>query len=242
MLKYILVGLLVFVVCLIAFAPASLVDRALREIPDADLINPRGTLWQGEGGLVIAGANRGTVTWDLRAWSALLANPTVDWVISDTNLNLTGVVATGIKTHDLNASGSAQASVLNEWLEQYQIFLGGHFTIQPTELIVNHDRTVQHLEGQIDWTGGAVRYTLSGLLHETQLPPLTAYLDQNAQNMPIATVYAQGESTPLLLASMTPDGYAKIAMTKLFTRLLKNPWPGDAPDSAIVLEVEEKIF
>ena len=95
----------------------------------------------------------------------------------------------------------------------------------------NEEQPFRHLNGQIDWSGGLVRYTLAGVLYEVQLPPLTAYLDQNTENDPIATVYTQGGSTPLIMATLGKDGFAKVGMTKLFTKLLNNPWPGLPPRS-----------
>ncbi|MEM7097056.1 MAG: type II secretion system protein N [Pseudomonadota bacterium] len=241
MLKYTLLLLIVFLICLAAFAPASLLDRALQNAQGVDLVNPRGTVWSGQAGIVVAGAQRGVASWSVRPLSVLTFNPTADWRIEDVSLNLEGWASTVGEHHSLDVQGLIGAEVINEWLRKYYIYLEGEFSVQPTQLSVSGTQ-VTKLEGQIDWTGGVVRYRLSGVLHETNLPPLTAYLDQDTQANPIATVYAQGNSTPLLFATLSEDGFAKVSMTKLFTKLLNNPWPGSDPDSTIVLEVEEKII
>ena len=59
---------------------------------------------------------------------------------------------------------------------------------------------------------------------------------------PVAVAYATGESTPLLQAALTGNGFARIGVTKYLTRLLGQPWPGGDPDHAVVLEVEEQVF
>ena len=241
-LKYGLVLLGVMLVCLVAFAPASLLDRAVRGVPDVDLISPQGTVWSGQAGLVVAGAQRGIVQWTLQPWTLALAHPTFDWQLSDPDVSLAGNAGSSLSEQTLQVQGDVSAAVLNQWLTRYLITIQGDFTIQPTSLRLQGQRQVNALDGQIDWEGGLVRYTLSGILHEARLPPLTAYLDQNTQSQPVATVYTRGGSTPLLMATVNADGFAKISMTKLFTKLLKNPWPGSDPDSAVVLEVEEKIF
>ena len=240
--KYLLILVGIVCLCLVAFAPASLLDTAARQIPGVDLVSPQGTVWEGQAGLVVDGASRGTLNWSMQPLSVALAHPTFDWRFIDPQTNLHGTAGSGLSTQSLTVQGDIAAPVLNEWLQRYLITIQGDIEIQPTELVLEDRTRVTALEGQIDWQGGTVRYSLSGLLHEAQLPPLTAYLDQNTQSQAIATVYTQGGSAPLLMATLTPDGFAKIAMTKRFTKLLNNPWPGNDPDNTVILEVEEKIF
>ena len=59
---------------------------------------------------------------------------------------------------------------------------------------------------------------------------------------PTADIYAQGEPIRLMQAQITPDGFIKIGISKMFTKVLNRPWPGSDPDHAIVLEVEEQLL
>jgi hypothetical protein len=92
--------------------------------------------------------------------------------------------------------------------------------------------------GEISWSGGTVRYTLSGQSSSSTLPPLIAYLGDGVE----AVVFAQNAQTPLIKAELLDNGFAKIGITKLLTKILDNPWPGSDPDHAVVLEVEEQVF
>ena len=86
-----------------------------------------------------------------------------------------------------------------------------------------------------------MRYALSGRTTTASLPALVAYLDEDAIR-PVATVFTQSGQTPLIKAELLENGYAKVGITKLLTKMLNNPWPGSDPDHAIVLEVEEQVL
>jgi glycine cleavage system H lipoate-binding protein len=45
-----------------------------------------------------------------------------------------------------------------------------------------------------------------------------------------------------MLAKVAQDGMATVGITKQFTKMLGEPWPGGEPDHAVVLEVGEKLF
>jgi hypothetical protein len=83
-----------------------------------------------------------------------------------------------------------------------------------------------------------VTYLLSGKLYNSALPPMRALLGPG----PEAIAFATGDETPLLLARLEPNGFAKVGVTKYLTKILGNPWPGGDPDHAVVLEVEEQVF
>lgn len=67
---------------------------------------------------------------------------------------------------------------------------------------------------------------------------MTAVLGPGAE----AVVFAAGGQTPLLQAQLQDDGFAKVGVTKLLTKMLNRPWPGSDADHEVVLEVEEQVF
>ena len=185
----------------------------------------------------------GQVNWDFNVGSLFKLQPTYDWTLTQSNWTLAGLAGTGLHEAELKVSGDVDARAVNQWLAPYDIITSGTFSILPTEVLLPHTATVPRaFTGQINWTGGLVRYTLSGLRGEATLPPLVAYLDLNDDNEPQATVFAQNDQTPLLIASLGRDGFAKVGISKRFTQLLNNPWPGSDPDHHIVVQVEEKLF
>lgn len=243
--RYIVSGILLFVGCVVAFAPAGIVDRLVDQQPGVDLTDARGTIWRGQG-LINADINAvthfsGQLRWDFSWLSLLSLTPSYQWNLQNEELHLNGSAGIGFDGQVASIQGRANAVPFNNWLQIYDIVLSGDFTVSPTTLALNGG-IVRDIDGTVEWSGGKVRYTLAGILRETELPPLTAYLDRNEENQPTATVFTQGGSTPLIIASLTENGFAKVSMTKLFTKLLRTPWPGSDPDHAVVLVVEEQLL
>ena len=243
MIKYVLAGLVVFVIAAIAAAPAGIVDRLVSQSGTAELTHSRGSLWRGQADLLVENNHLGQVNWDFNVGSLFKLQPTYDWTLTQSNWTLAGLAGTGLREAELKVSGDVDARAVNQWLAPYDIITSGTFSILSTEVLLPHNATVPRaFTGQINWTGGLVRYTLSGLRGEATLPPLVAYLDLNDDNEPQATVFAQNDQTPLLIASLSRDGFAKVGISKRFTQLLNNTWPGSDPDHHIVVQVEEKLF
>jgi type II secretion system (T2SS) protein N len=243
MTKYVLAGLVVFVIAAIAAAPAGIVDRLVNQSGTAELTHSQGSLWRGQADLLVENNHLGQVQWDFKVGSLFKLKPTYQWTLTQSNWALAGAAGTGFSEVEFNVSGEVDAQAINQWLAAYDITTSGTFNIAPTEVLLPHDATLPRaFTGQINWTGGLVRYTLSGLRSEASLPPLVAYLDLNEDNEPQATVFAQNDQTPLLIASLGNSGFAKVGISKRFTQLLNNPWPGTDPDHHIVVQVEEKVF
>ncbi len=241
--RYIVAGIVLFVVFALAFAPAGILDRAADAAPGLDLVDTRGTVWRGNADLLIEGLPMGQLSWDFEGSSLLLAAPSYAWHLTRPDGQLSGTAGSSISRYELNVEGQIEAEAFNAFLDRYDIRLSGDLDVAPTHAAGNHDtRLPDTVTGQVDWSGGTVLYTLSGMRREVTLPPLTAYLDNGDNGMPEAVVYAAGEDTPLLIASLQKNGFARIGITKLFTKLLQTPYPGSDPDHAIVLEVEEQVF
>ncbi len=240
--KYLLIGLLVFLGVMVVFAPAGLIDRALEQTPALDMVDARGTVWMGQGQILSQGVTLGHLTWDFQPASLLSLSPTYAWQLNENTTRLSGTASSDGQIATITSLGQVDADYLNQWLSAYDIELTGviDVDIETLELILDPSQ-LRDARGELAWSGGLVRYTLSGRLSEADLPPLTAYL-QNESEGPQAVVYAQGNQTPLLFASQGAEGFIKIGITKMFTKLLNNPWPGSDPDHAIVLEVEQQLL
>ena len=150
---------------------------------------------------------------------------------------LSGGVDAGVSNVQATIEGRVDGAFVNRWLAPYHIELAGVFDLQAVNFELQ-GRSLTQLAGRLDWDGGPIRYQLSGKMHDSVLPPMTADLGPG----PAAVAYAKGESTPLLQAALTDNGFARIGVTKYLTRILGQPWPGGDPDHAVVLEVEEQLF
>ena len=245
--RYILVGLLLFTTFAVMFAPASIVVRLVdNTMAYAELTSAQGTLWQGSSTLLIERRPVGQLMWDFRPASLLRLQPTYDWSLNDPDIRLTGFAGVDASGFELHASGSFSASAINPWLTQYDIDLRGIFELAPTTIRLAHadadgQPSLKDAHGQLHWSGGLTRYVLSGLTREVLLPAMSAYLayvDGAAQ----ATAYTAESDIPLIIAGPGAPGYFKVSITKLFTKLLRSPWPGSDPDHTIVLEVEQQLY
>jgi hypothetical protein len=241
--RYILFAAVVFVVLAVAFAPVRLIDRALDNVEQVDMVNASGTLWRGQGQLLVRGAQLGDVGWQFRYASILMLHPSYDWELVQKFGALTGQAGIGLNEADIAATGNFTADLVNAFLHEYEIDITGDFELLPTVIAADTEKRLVHtLDGQLNWSGGRVRYTLGGQLREATLPALNAYMQLNDQNQPQAIVYEVDASSPLIIVSQGAPGFIKVGITKLFTKMLTSPWPGSDPDHAVVLEVEEQFF
>ena len=241
--RYVIAGVLFFVGFVIAFAPAGILQRLLEDNTQAELTDARGTLWQGHAQLLLDSHQIGDLRWDFAPLSLLSLAPRYDWQVTAADKRMQGSAAASFTQAMATAQGSIDANAVNPILRRYDIFIDGRFDVQPTRFTALTDSgKVIELEGAVNWSGGLVRYTLSRVQHEATLPSLSAILGINDNGMPQAVIYVTGQQTPLMLVSLNTNGFAKVSITRLFTKLLNNPWPGSDPDHAVVIEVEEQIF
>ena len=249
-----------FAGAVVALAPARLMVALLPADAPLSLVDPRGSLWTGYGTLIAGGQNLGRLNWRFEWFALLRLRPQYAWSLdwrTPAQRSLSGTVAVNFSSLNLACSGPVPAAQLQNWLRAYDLFIDGIFDLQIRDIGLSHAGAVQSMDGTIQWGGGSVRYTLSGQLNEAILPPITAHLNEGlpsheahavavpsvaAANPMHIVAYARDEHTPLLFATQLSNGYVKIAVTKLLTQLVGQPWPGADPEHAIVIEVEEKLF
>lgn len=233
------VGILAFLAFCVALAPASLVAPALERIPGATLKGTAGTVWNGSGQLRLQGQNQGRLAWSVRPASLLMLAPEIDWAWTGASLDLGGSLRLSGNRVALTTSGQVMSAAVNPWLASYDLNMAGSFQVSDLYLHMTGNRP-DDTRGTLDWSGGRLHYALSGQHRVVRLPPLQARL--SFTDGPSATVFAEGNATPLLEAKLLTSGYVYIGITKLLTRMLDDPWPGGAADHEVVVAVEEKIL
>ena len=239
MIRYLAVGLLLFLGFAVAFAPASLVGTALPRGAGVELLTPSGTVWRGRADLFVGGQPAGALAWRFRPVTILQGTLGYDVQVGGPEHALDGTVAAGPATLSLKLDGRAEAAFVNRWLAPYDMAISGPLTFEAIDVQVPYRSPARgRTAGSVQWAGGAIRYRLGRRVHDGSLPPLVAYLGEGLE----AVVYPQGGQTPLLTAELLPSGFARIGVTALFTRLAGNPWPGSHADHEVVLEVEEQLF
>ena len=233
----IFIGALVFLALVLLRIPAGIIHWFVPERSPVVLLQPEGTVWNGSGEILVEGQSAGYLSWSIRPVTFLTGRIGYDLGLTGAGTDLNGVVTAGFTTVKAEVLGSVESAFVNRWLAPYYIALEGLFTVESLSMVVR-GQTLEALDGRLTWTGGPVRYRLSGNMHNSVLPPMTADLGPGAA----AVAYATGESTPLLQAALSDNGFVRLGVTKYLTRLLGQPWPGGDPDHAVVLEVEEQVF
>lgn len=239
--RLILIGVGTFVLCAIVFAPASLVRFV---IPNGGLLTiaaPTGTLWRGSGDLGVAGSPIGAINWSFAPAALLGANLGYDLSVRGEHVDLSGRASAGFTAARAELGGTFDTALLADLLTRYDIRLPGSIAVESLDVSGAYRGRLPQARGELKWSGGAVDYALSGREHHVTLPPLVGFLDSSS-GQPEISVYQVNDKMPLLLARITQDGLATVGITKQFTKMLGDPWPGSEPDHAVVLEVGEKLF
>jgi hypothetical protein len=239
--RLILFGVLTFLICAVAFAPASLVRYVIPRSSVITVAVPTGTLWRGAGELGVAGIPVGTVEWTFAPGALLGATLGYDIDLKGDHVALDGRVSAGVSSARGDFTGTFDTALLGDTLARYDLRIPGTIAVQHLEISGAYGARLPQTRGELRWSGGAVDYALSGREHHVTLPPLVGFLDSSS-GQPEISVYQVDDKMPLLLGRITQDGLATIGITKGFTKMLDEPWPGSEPDHAVVLEVGEKLF
>lgn len=241
MTRTLLIGLLLFLGFAVVLAPASLLRNLLPDGADVELLSLRGTLWSGAGELYLGGRALGRIEFDFAPSTLLGGRIGYEIALSGAEHALDGTVGLGFDAAEAALNGRAGSALINRWLADYDIALSGELGFRDVRLQVPWDvRTTGagRAAGTVTWTGGPVRYVLSGRPFGGDLPPVVGYLGDGLE----AVVLPEGGQTPLLTAELLPAGFVRIGVTKLLTRLAGNPWPGSHADHETVLSVEQQLF
>lgn len=248
--RYVLVGLALVALFVIARAPASLLRSLVPETAAVTLTQPRGLLWSGRGTLHLApsraGGNlRGRALGDI-AWrvapAALLRGELglhLRWLGS--GQDLTGELRIGREQYRLTIDGDLDAAELRTLLEPYHIRLGGLLRLHAVTFAAPHDAPLTRglLTGRVDWAGGDVRYRLSGRDHDARVAPLTARLGPGFA----ATLHeTSNDEFEILRASADTNGFARLVLTRRFMQLFNLEWPGAGAPTDVLVTLEEQLF
>ncbi len=241
MTRTILVGVLLFLVFAVAFAPASLMRRMVPAGSGIDLLDTRGTLWHGSGDVYFAGQPAGRLSWRFAAARVLRGRLAYRVALRGSDDRLNGQVELASGHAEAALAGHTGAAFANRWLMPYDIAISGQLELQDAQVQVPYDfgrAGGGASSGALTWSGGPIHYRLGGRAYSGNLPPLVAYLGKGLE----AVVFPQGGQTPLMHVAILKNGFIRIGVTQLFTDMAGNPWPGSHADHDVVLQVEQQLF
>lgn len=240
-LRYLLLGLVAFLGFAVYMAPATLVRSIIGDSGPVVLAELQGRLWRGGASVLYQSYPVGQLEWSFDPGALLEGAVGFDWELIDPGHTASGQAHVGLRRMTLAATGTLYAASIDRTLEPYYIEAGGELNIARLYADFTHDLSSLAIEGELSWSGGDVRYRLSGRQHRATLPALFATIE-TTDGEPTLTARAEAIEAPLVRVRLDSEGWVNIGITKQFTKMVGQPWPGREPDHAVVLEVGEKLF
>lgn len=227
---YLLLGLLLLLLALVARAPASLLQKALPAALPVQAAAWGGTVWHGQAALR-QGAETGFLRWDLQP-KRLLAGRIALAVRAQGPLQLTGTLELGLGGWHLQGlRGDVPVSLFQSLLPPGWN-LPGSLDAEQLQLARAGLRqgVWRAASGRLRWGGGAMQYNLSGQPQGATLPPLEAVLRVEKDALVVTLAESAGILAEVRLA---PDGAVE---TRLRERLLRysQRTAGPDPDAVVV--------
>ncbi len=239
------------VVLVVAMLPARTVARAAADIDGLVLLGVRGAWWNGQAHVVYHGFEAGRFAWTLRPSRLLVGELRVDWRLSHASRNLSGSAALGLAGRELAVAGVLDAASVNQVLGPYDMNVNGTFDVSDLWLRTGREPGAG---GAVRWTGGRTVYRLSGRTYDVEMPVMfgrlaavagaTERADGRNSETPkdfVLSVFDEHD-TALVTARLAADGWLHIGVTRRFTVLADNPWPGTSADDAVVVTVSEQVL
>jgi hypothetical protein len=231
---WLLSGLLLLVLFLVARAPASLLQRVMPAVPALQVSAWGGTVWQGQAAWSQQ-ASSGVLSWQLKPWWLLAGRVQTD-VRSQGTVPLQGVVTVGWRRLDVEQlNGQVPVSLL-------QLVLPPGWQLPGVVTAVNfgvsragwREGAWRAAEGALSWEGGTVQLPISGQPLQLTLPPLRLSPVLEGDSLRLAMTEA-GSGLALAEAVVAADGQVE---TRVRERLLRyspsHRSSGADPDAVVV--------
>jgi len=227
-------------------APASLIERIVNN-ESQNLIqfsSPTGTLWQGTGIINIINSPDSAISWSLPLLDILKLKPKILWNMESPTLILDGESVILMGEAETRAKGKIASGQLNKIFAPYDVLLGGDLLIKTISITnkLNENFLITNLTGDLHWTGGPVSYVLSKSSVTVKSPVFQLKLSNQIKGVIQAILNSPNYDYPLMKAKLEPKGILKIQVSKGFTKIFGNEWPGRESDDQFILELEERIF
>ena len=239
--QLLLLGLVFFLSFLVIFLPASSIRLVTNAIPAIDFSTTEGSIWNGNGRMRISKLYVGLLRWSVDPVQLVFGKLAFEWVLEDQSHTFGGSATIRLGGMAFSFDGLIKAETINRVLAAYNMNLNGTLHLRSVKATINKSEDQIRIQGDMRWDGGTVQYRMSNQRFQTELPALLGEL-QMVEGVPSMTVRSETDNTPLLRARLDNDGWVHIGITKRFTRLIGQPWQGNEPDPAIVMEVSEKLL
>ena len=238
-------GLLVYVLTLLAWLPAGLVWQQLRSQtqlpPGVSVTQVSGTWWRGAAAAVVSGYPV-RLQWQL-GWPHLteLAAP-VAWKLDTARSEFKGDVRL---TWPDSAAVAAQGSLVVDEFEALirqsgGAMIAGGVSVERFQLQWQDGRVIA-ANGFGQWPGGLVSWPLAGRTEQANFPPMQASLNSTDGGLELLIAARDGDG-PAARANLLYTGMLELQVYKRMLDLAAQPWPDTAQPGDVVFRVRQPLL
>jgi len=241
---YIAVGIVTFLLFIILFAPAKVIWRLLDDKVSPSLFSLshiEGTFWQGSADLTGKFLPPGEIEWQINPIHLITGKVMTHLSLHGSFHNLTTSVSMESKQLHINElSGSVQAEAVNPLIDNYGFQVSGNLDLQDLNLHLA-ENWIEHLSGNLEWSGGMVKYSTFRSAQLYELPPLAGDLMMQS-TVVVLDIKDITNELAVLAVRLDRNGWGKVILKGRLFDLAAQPWPIQGAPDDVVLEVEEKIW
>ncbi len=245
--SYIALGIISFVVFVVALFPANIVWKSIESSVSAAIPGKvqvvGGTLWNG---FVVLDLRAGPVTglhvaqWDLHPLNFLLGEVAVDLMAESESLIVSGGAYIGLfgkGVDDLN--GNVSATMIEPLLKEFGASAEGALHVENLSVKVSGD-SVSDASGVIRWDGGKVQYRSGRSSQSIDFPGVQGTLTENEGALTLAVIETKGNQS-LGEAMLRADG---IGGVKVLQRVMSLAGLSSAPgdDDKVLVNLQRPLF
>jgi hypothetical protein len=241
MARHLLIGFIILLGMAVYTAPATLVSLIIGGDKPLRLAKAEGSLWAGKAAVIFKEQPIGQLNWSFAPLTLLRGDLEFTWSLEGAAHEASGEVKVDFNRWTIMATSTIESDSIRKILKPYQIEVGGKLTITKLEAMGTHKGNSPTYSGTVNWTGGEVRYQLSRRTHKTTLPPLFASIETKNRE-PTLVAHTKKNELPLMKLKLDKDGWVHVGITKEFLQLVGQPWIGNGPNHAIVIEVTEQLL
>jgi general secretion pathway protein N len=240
-----LVGVLVYLVALVALVPAGWLwhqaEAYIQLPPEVQVRQVSGKAWSGAAGAVVAGYPA-RLEWRLGTPSVSDLSLPVSFSLASSQSSFDGRVNLGWQgAGSLDAKGRLAVAEFEDLIRRSGgAVIEGDVTIDRLVLSWQEGR-ITGADGVGRWAGGEVTWPMGNSVGRADFPPMRATLDSTDDGVALV-IAEQGGDGPAADAEIRWNGMMDLRVYKRMVDLADQPWPDSAGPSDVVFRVRQPLI
>ena len=238
-------GLLVYVLALLALLPASVVWQQLRPQiqlpPGVNVTQVSGSWWSGATAAVVGGYPL-RLQWQL-GWPRLgEQSAPIDWQLDSARSELQGkVILAWPDAASVTARGTLVVDEFEALIRQSGgAMIAGSVSVERFKLQWQDNRVVS-ASGLGQWPGGLVSWPMGVNTGQASFPPMQANLEPTNGGLELMIAASNGNG-PAAMARLLWTGMLDLQVYKRMLDLAGQPWPDTAQPGDVVFRVRQPLL